>query len=389
VIDYSSILSEKVQNLQFSGIRKFFDIAASVENVISLSIGEPDFRTPWKIRKEAINALQRGRTMYTANAGIEGLREAICTYVKNYTGVSYNYKNEVVVTVGGSEAIDLAIRALVNNGDEVIIPQPSFVCYDPIVQLAGGVPVPIETLEEHGFRITPEQLKQHITPKTKALILPYPNNPTGAIMKREHLEAIAEVLRDTNIIVIADEIYSELTYGGEKHVSIVTIDGMAERTVLINGFSKAFSMTGWRLGYACAPKPIAEQMLKIHQYAIMCSPTVSQFAAIVALTECRPDVEYMVSEYDMRRKLAVKGFNDLGLTCREPMGAFYVFPCIKSTGLSSQEFCTRLIKSKQVAVVPGDAFGLGGEGYVRVSYAYSLNHINTALKRIGEFLNEL
>ena len=305
------------------------------------------------------------------------------------TGVSYNYKNEVVVTVGGSEAIDLAIRALVNNGDEVIIPQPSFVCYDPIVQLAGGVPVPIETLEEHGFRITPEQLKQHITPKTKALILPYPNNPTGAIMKREHLEAIAEVLRDTNIIVIADEIYSELTYGGEKHVSIVTIDGMAERTVLINGFSKAFSMTGWRLGYACAPKPIAEQMLKIHQYAIMCSPTVSQFAAIVALTECRPDVEYMVSEYDMRRKLAVKGFNDLGLTCREPMGAFYVFPCIKSTGLSSQEFCTRLIKSKQVAVVPGDAFGLGGEGYVRVSYAYSLNHINTALKRIGEFLNEL
>ncbi len=388
-MDYENILSKKVQELEFSGIRKFFDIAATVKDVISLSVGEPDFKTPWAIRKEAIRTLEKGKTTYTANSGLEQLRVALSDYLLDRIKIKYDPYHQIIVTVGGSEAIDLAVRALVDNGDEVLIPQPSFVCYAPIVKLANGVAVPIETKVEDGFKLTPEALKAHITPKTKALVLPYPNNPTGAVMRRTDLEAIAEVLRDTNIMIISDEIYSELTYGSEPHISIAQIDGMQERTVVINGFSKAFSMTGWRLGFVAAPAPVITQMLKIHQYAIMCSPTMSQYAAVVALTECKKDIEYMKNEYDIRRKLIVKGFNELGLECFEPEGAFYIFPSIKSTGLTSQEFCERLIKSHKVAVVPGDAFGKSGEGYIRVSYAYSLNHITTALGRIEEFLKDI
>ena len=388
-MDYENILSKKVQELEFSGIRKFFDIAAMVKDVISLSVGEPDFKTPWAIRKEAIRTLEKGKTTYTANSGLEQLRVALSDYLLDRIKIKYDPYHQIIVTVGGSEAIDLAVRALVDNGDEVLIPQPSFVCYAPIAKLANGVAVPIETKVEDGFKLTPEALKAHITPKTKALVLPYPNNPTGAVMRRTDLEAIAEVLRDTNIMIISDEIYSELTYGSEPHVSIAQIDGMQERTVVINGFSKAFSMTGWRLGFVAAPAPVITQMLKIHQYAIMCSPTMSQYAAVVALTECKKDIEYMKNEYDIRRKLIVKGFNELGLECFEPEGAFYIFPSIKSTGLTSQEFCERLIKSHKVAVVPGDAFGKSGEGYIRVSYAYSLNHITTALGRIEEFLKDI
>ena len=389
MIDYDKILSKKVKDIPFSGIRKFFDIAASYKDVISLSVGEPDFKTPWAIRKEAIKTLEKGKTTYTANAGLEQLRNAISDYLLNRVETRYDPKKELIVTVGGSEAIDLAVRAIVDIGDEVLIPEPSFVCYSPIVSLANGVPIPIETKVENNFKLTPEQLKAHITPKTKLLILPYPNNPTGAVMRKEDLEAIAEVLRGTDIMVLSDEIYSELTYGAQKHISIVQIEGMKERTILINGFSKAFSMTGWRLGFSAAPEAVTKQMLKIHQYGIMSSPSVSQYAAITALTECAEDVARMRDEYDLRRRLIVKGFNDLGLECFEPEGAFYIFPSIKSTGLSSQEFCERLIESHRVAVVPGDAFGKCGEGFIRVSYAYSLNHINTALERIGEFLKEL
>ena len=389
MIDYENILSKKVQDLQFSGIRKFFDIAASYDDVISLSVGEPDFKTPWAIRKEAIKVLEKGRTNYTANSGLTQLREAINDYLTDRINTSYDPSHEILVTVGGSEAIDLAVRALVDTGDEVLIPQPSFVCYSPIVTLANGTPVIIETSVEDGFKLTAKALKEHITPATKALILPYPNNPTGAVMRRNDLEEIAEVLRGTDIIVISDEIYSELTYGDEEHCSIVNIDGMKERTVLINGFSKAFSMTGWRLGFAAAPRPIVTQMLKIHQYGIMCSPTISQYSAVVALKDCKKDIEYMRNEYDMRRKLIVKGFNEMGLDCFEPEGAFYIFPSIKKTGLSSQQFCEQLIEKYRVAVVPGDAFGESGEGYIRVSYAYSLQHIKTALERIKLFLEEL
>lgn len=388
-MDYENILSKKVQDLQFSGIRKFFDIAASYDDVISLSVGEPDFKTPWAIRKEAIKVLEKGRTNYTANSGLTQLREAINDYLTDRINTSYDSSHEILVTVGGSEAIDLAVRALVDTGDEVLIPQPSFVCYSPIVTLANGTPVIIETSVEDGFKLTAKALKEHITPATKALILPYPNNPTGAVMRRNDLEEIAEVLRGTDIIVISDEIYSELTYGDEEHCSIVNIDGMKERTVLINGFSKAFSMTGWRLGFAAAPRPIVTQMLKIHQYGIMCSPTISQYSAVVALKDCKKDIEYMRNEYDMRRKLIVKGFNEMGLDCFEPEGAFYIFPSIKKTGLSSQQFCEQLIEKYRVAVVPGDAFGESGEGYIRVSYAYSLQHIKTALERIKLFLEEL
>lgn len=389
MIDYDKILSEKVQRVKFSGIRKFFDIAASYDNVISLSIGEPDFKTPWLIRKEAINVLEKGKTTYTSNSGLDGLREAIAQYLESSINAKYDYKHEIVVTVGGSEAIDATLRAILNDGDEVLIPEPSFVCYAPLVEMADGVPVPIETKEEDSFKLTPEALRSKITPKTKALILPFPNNPTGAVMRRDDLEKIAEILRGTDIMIISDEIYSELTYGEEKHVSIASIDGMQERTIVINGFSKAFAMTGWRLGFVAGPEPVVLQILKIHQYGIMCSPTMSQYAAITALRDCRADVDYMVNEYNMRRKLVVKGFNDLGLHCFEPEGAFYVFPCIKTTGLSSQEFCQRMVDEKRVAVVPGDAFGACGEGYIRVSYAYSVNHLTTALTRIGEFLNEL
>lgn len=389
MIDYENILSEKVKSIKFSGIRKFFDIAASMDNIISLSVGEPDFKTPFIIRKAAIRTLEKGKTAYTANAGMAELRQEIAGYLKDRINVEYDPAHEIIVTVGGSEAIDVSFRAILNDGDEVLIPEPSFVCYAPLVTMAGGVPVTIETKAENLFKLTPEQLLEKITPKTKALVLPYPNNPTGAVMRRNELEAIADVLRERSIMVISDEIYSELTFGEERHVSISEIDGMKERTIVINGFSKAFAMTGWRLGYAAGPAPIMLQMLKLHQYGIMCSPTVSQYAAITALRECRSDVEYMVSEYDMRRRLIVDGFNRMGLPCFEPEGAFYVFPCIKSTGLTSQEFCQRLIYEKQVAVVPGDAFGSCGEGFIRVSYAYSINHITTALSRIKEFLDEL
>lgn len=388
-MDYDKLLSKRVTEIRFSGIRKFFDIAATMDNVISLSVGEPDFKTPWNIRKEAVRTLEKGKTTYTANAGLIKLREAISDYTFKNNGIRYDPASEILVTVGGSEAIDGAFRALLDPGDEVLVPEPSFVCYAPLVNMAGGVAVTIETKLENNFKLTPEELKEKITDRTKALVLPYPNNPTGAVMRRNELEAIAEVLRDTNIIVISDEIYGVLTYGEERHVSIAEIEGMKERTILINGFSKAFSMTGWRMGYSMAPAPITTQMLKIHQYGIMCSPTVSQYAAITALTECEEDVQNMKDEYDSRRRFVVRGFNDMGLPCFEPEGAFYAFPCIKSTGLSSQEFCKRLLQTKKVAIVPGDAFGDSGEGFVRVSYAYSLAHLDTAMQRIREFLNEL
>jgi aminotransferase len=389
-VNYQKILSENVKNIQFSGIRKFFDIAATMDNVISLSVGEPDFKTPWTIRRKAILSLEMGHTQYGSNSGIEELRRECCRYTQSLIGVSYNPLTEAVITVGGSEAIDLTIRALVNPGDEVLVPEPSFVCYSPLVELAGGRAVPIVTKVEDKFKLTPAALKAAITPKTKALILPFPNNPTGGVMRRGELEEIAEIIRDTDIIAISDEIYAELTYGGEKHVSIASFDGMRERTIVINGFSKAFAMTGWRLGWVAGPEPILTQILKIHQYAIMCSPITSQYAAITALSspEVRKDVDYMVNEYDMRRRLCVKSFNDMGLECFNPEGAFYVFPCIKSTGLSSEEFCERLIKAKRVAVVPGTAFGASGEGFVRVSYAYSLKHLTDAFTRIEEFLRE-
>ena len=389
MMDYDKLLSKRVTEIRFSGIRKFFDIAATMDNVISLSVGEPDFKTPWNIRKEAVRTLEKGKTTYTANAGLIKLREAISDYTFKKNGIRYDPASEILVTVGGSEAIDGAFRALLDPGDEVLVPEPSFVCYAPLVNMAGGVAVTIETKLENNFKLTPEELKEKITDRTKALVLPYPNNPTGAVMRRSELEAIAEVLRDMNIIVISDEIYGVLTYGEERHVSIAEIEGMKERTILINGFSKAFSMTGWRMGYSMAPAPITTQMLKIHQYGIMCSPTVSQYAAITALTECEEDVQNMKDEYDSRRRFVVKGFNDMGLPCFEPEGAFYAFPCIKSTGLSSQDFCKRLLQTKKVAIVPGDAFGDSGEGFVRVSYAYSLAHLDTALQRIQEFLNEL
>lgn len=388
-MDYDKIIPDKIKSIQPSGIRKFFDIAQQVEGVISLSVGEPDFKTPWAVRKEAIRVLEKGKTAYTANSGLAELRRVISEYLLTTINTQYNPDNEIIVTVGGSEAIDMSLRALIAVGDEVLVPEPSFVCYSPIVSMCGGVPVPIVTRREDNFRLTAEALREKITPKTKALVLPFPNNPTGAVMRREHLEAIAEVIKDTDIIVLSDEIYSEMTYGGEKHVSFAQLPGMRERTIVINGFSKAYAMTGWRLGYVAGPQPIMKQMLKLHQYCIMSSPTVSQYAAIAAMTKCREEVDKMVEEYDMRRRLLVKGFNDMGLDCFEPQGAFYVFPCIKSTGMTSAEFCERLIYDKKVAVVPGDAFGKSGEGFVRVSYAYSVQHLTTALGRIREFLEEI
>ncbi len=389
MIDYGKILSKKVTEMKPSGIRKYFDIANSMEGVISLGVGEPDFRTPWQIRSAGIRTLEAGKTRYTANRGLEALRAEISRYVKRKYELDYKPESEVLVTVGGSEAIDATLRAIINPGDEVIIPEPSYVCYEPMTELAGGVPVIITTKAENGFKITPKELIEKITPKTKAIILPYPSNPTGAIMERGDLEALAEVLRDRDILVISDEIYAELTFSDERHVSISEIPEMRERCVVINGFSKAFSMTGWRLGYALGPKEIIKEITKIHQYAIMCAPTVSQFAATEALKNCDTEVERMKNEYDARRKIIVKGFNDLGLTCHEPKGAFYAFPSIKSTGMTSNEFCEKLLYSKKVALVPGTAFGEAGEGFVRASYCYSIEHIKEALLRIKEFLDEL
>lgn len=387
MLNYDRILNPTITAIKPSGIRKFFDIAETMQDVISLGVGEPDFPTPWRIRKAGINSLQDGKTRYTSNKGLEKLRQEIAAYVERKYDVHYKTE-EVIVTVGGSEAIDAAIRAIIAPGDEVIIPQPSYVCYEPITALAGGVPVIVETKAEDDFKLTPAQLLSHISPRTKALILPYPCNPTGGIMEKEDLEAIAEILREREIIVISDEIYAELTYGGKRHVSIASLPGMQERTILINGFSKAFSMTGWRMGYACGPEPLMQQILKIHQYAIMCAPTTSQYAAIEALRSCDDDVAAMIEEYDMRRRLIVSGFNKLGLTCREPKGAFYAFPCIASTGMTSEEFCEQLLYEKKVAIVPGPAFGQGGEGFVRASYCYSTEHIQEALRRIGQFLDE-
>lgn len=388
MIDYDKLISEKCRVMKPSGIRKFFDIAAQMDNVISLGVGEPDFQTPWNVRQAAITSLEKGKTKYTANSGLAELRKAINENIRKNTGVSYCENDEIIVTVGGSEGIDISIRTLIESGDEVLIVEPCFVCYAPIVSLCGGVPVSVQTTEETQFRLTPEMLREKITDKTKLLILPFPNNPTGAIMERSDLEAIAEVIRDTNILILSDEIYSSLTYG-TKHCSIIEIEGMKERTIYVNGFSKAYAMTGWRLGYVAGPKPIIKQMLKIHQYGIMSSPTVSQYAAIEALENCDEDIVKMRDEYDMRRRWLVKALNDIGLTCFEPKGAFYVFPSIKSTGLTSEEFCERLVYEHNVAVVPGNAFGECGEGYIRISYAYSLKHIMTAIDRIKEFLADL
>ncbi|MBP1563865.1 MAG: aminotransferase class I/II-fold pyridoxal phosphate-dependent enzyme [Oscillospiraceae bacterium] len=387
-MDYNKLIPERISSMKPSGIRRFFDIAQTVKGVISLSVGEPDFKTPWEARKEAINILERGKTAYTANSGLMELRKAVCGYLKDFIHTEYDPASEVIITVGGSEAIDLAVRALIEDGDEVLVPEPSFVCYAPIVKMMGGVPVPIVTKAEDKFRLTPQALKEKITPRTKLLFLPYPNNPTGAVMRRPDLEAIADVLRDTNIVVASDEIYAEMTYNGEKHVSFAEIDGMRDRTLVISGFSKTYAMTGWRLGYVAGPEPLIKQMLKLHQYCIMSSPTVSQYAAIAAIQKCRADVEHMISEYDMRRRLCVKNFNDMGLECFEPEGAFYVFPCIKSTGMTSEEFCQKLVFEKKVAVVPGNAFGESGEGFVRVSYAYSVAHLESAFKRIREFIGK-
>jgi len=385
---YGKVLSSKTIAIKPSGIRRFFDIANTMDGVISLGVGEPDFRTPWQVRSAGIRSLEQANTRYTSNSGLSQLREEIAAYTQRKYGVIYNPKDEILVTVGGSEAIDMTLRAIIDPGDEIIIPQPSYVCYEPITRLSGGVPVIINTRRENGFKLTAEELREAITERTKAVILPYPSNPTGAILDRGDIEALSEVLSGTDIIVISDEIYAELTFG-RRHVSVSSVDGMKERTVVINGFSKAFSMTGWRLGYALGPAPLLREITKIHQYAIMCAPTTSQYAAIEALKSCDGAVQEMLSEYDVRRRLTVKGFRELGLECEEPRGAFYVFPSIKSTGLSSEEFCERLLYSKKVALVPGVAFGESGEGYVRASYCYSLLHIKEALRRIGEFLREL
>ncbi len=389
MIDYGKILNKTVTDIKPSGIRKFFDIAATMDDVISLGVGEPDFQTPWSIRKAGIESLQKGKTKYTSNWGIIELRREISKYLERKFSIKYCPDNEILVTVGGSEAIDAALRALVNVGDEVIIPQPSYVCYEPMTRIIGGVPVILNTKAENDFKVTAEELKALITDKTKVLILPYPSNPTGAIMEREDLVEIAKVLENTDIMVLSDEIYAELTFSGKSHVSPASIDGLWERTITVNGFSKAFSMTGWRLGFVCGPKPIVDEITKIHQFAIMSSPTTSQYAAIEALKNCDSDVAYMMRQYDMRRRMIVSGFNKIGLTCREPKGAFYAFPSIQSTGLTSEEFCEKLLYSKKVAVVPGTAFGESGEGFIRASYCYSVEHIKEALLRIEEFLKEI
>lgn len=388
MIDYSKILSERACSLKPSGIRKFFDILDEMKDVVSLTVGQPDFVTPWHIREAAIESLEKGRTYYTSNAGLTPLREEIAAYMQRRFDLKYNAKDEVLVTVGGSEAIDLAIRATVNLGDEVIIPQPSFVCYEPITVMAGGTPVIIPLKAENNFKLTADELRAAITPRTKMLVLPFPNNPTGAIMNADDLEAIAEVLRDTNILVLSDEIYAELTYSG-KHISIASLDGMRERTIIASGFSKAYAMTGWRLGYTLAPKEITAQMFKVHQYGIMCAPTVSQFAAIEALKAGDSDIEYMKDEYNRRRLYITSGLASAGIECFKPEGAFYVFANVGGFGMTSEEFCTKLLYEAGVAIVPGTAFGECGEGFARVSYAYSVNHISTAIEKINEFVKKL
>ncbi|MBQ9808926.1 MAG: aminotransferase class I/II-fold pyridoxal phosphate-dependent enzyme [Ruminococcus sp.] len=387
-MDYDKVLSNKIKSIRPSGIRKFFDIAATMEGVISLGVGEPDFNTPWVIRKAAINVLERKHIVYGPNKGLIPLRQAISDKIVQKHSVRYDPEKEIIVTVGGSEAIDLALRGIIDPGDEVLVVEPCFVCYAPLVELAGGVAVPVPTRIENNFKLTVEDFRDKITPRTKMLILPFPNNPTGAVMTREDLEPIAEFLRGTDIMVLSDEIYSELTYG-RKHFSIIELEGMRERTIYVNGFSKAYAMTGWRLGYVTAPEPIISQIFKIHQYGIMCSPYISQNAAVEALTSCDAEVEKMVDEYNVRRRYLVNEFNRLGLTCFDPEGAFYVFPSIKSTGLTSEEFCERLLYEEKVATVPGSAFGESGEGHIRISYAYSLKHLMEAMSRIESFLKKL
>ena len=387
-MNLDKLVNPTVDSLPPSGIRKFFDVVSMMEDAISLGVGEPDFVTPWAIREAGIYSLESGQTYYTANSGLMELREEICNYMKRKYDVTYDAKTQVLVSVGGSEAIDAMIRSVVCPGDEVLIPEPCFVCYKPLTVMAGGVPVTIETKEEDDFRLTPEQLKEKITDKTKLLILPFPNNPTGGVMSKSDLEAIADVLKGTDILVLSDEIYAELLYSDEPHTPFSKIDGMYDRTVVVNGFSKAFAMTGWRLGYAMGPERIIKLMTKVHQYGIMSSPTTSQYAAIEALRSCDEDVERMREEYNYRRRVIVDGFRNMGLSCFEPYGAFYVFPCIKRTGMTSEEFCNRLLEEEKVAVVPGNAFGESGEGFIRCSYAYSIENIEEALKRIGRFVEK-
>ena len=386
-MNYDELLAPAAKAMRPSGIRKFFDLAADMPHCISLGVGEPDFKTPWSVRDAGIRSLELGRTKYTANSGLKELRGEICNYLQRRFDLHYKEEN-ILVTVGGSEAIDLTIRAVVQPGDEVIIPEPCFVCYEPITQLTGGVPVHIATRAEDQFRLTADQLRAAITPRTKLLIFPYPNNPTGAVMSAAEMEEIAAVLRETNVLVLSDEIYSELTYGLDRHVSIASLPGMAERTVVVNGFSKTYAMTGWRLGYAAGPAPLVKVMTKIHQSCIMSAPTTSQYAAITALRQCDDQIEMMRDEYNRRRRYVVKALNDMGLTCFEPRGAFYVFPSIQISGLTSSEFCEQLLREKEVAIIPGSAFGASGEGYARISYAYSVDHLQTAMKRIREFLTE-
>ena len=386
-MNYDELLAPAAKAMRPSGIRKFFDLAADMPHCISLGVGEPDFKTPWSVRDAGIRSLELGRTKYTANSGLKELRGEICNYLQRRFDLHYKEEN-VLVTVGGSEAIDLTIRAVVQPGDEVIIPEPCFVCYEPITQLTGGVPVHIATRAEDQFRLTADQLRAAITPRTKLLIFPYPNNPTGAVMSAAEMEEIAAVLRETNVLVLSDEIYSELTYGLDRHVSIASLPGMAERTIVVNGFSKSYAMTGWRLGYAAGPAPLVKVMTKIHQSCIMSAPTTSQYAAITALRQCDDQIEMMRDEYNRRRRYVVKALNDMGLTCFEPRGAFYVFPSIQISGLTSSEFCEQLLREKEVAIIPGSAFGASGEGYARISYAYSVDHLQTAMKLIREFLTE-
>ncbi len=389
MIEYEKLVNRTARQIKPSGIRKFFDIANEMDDVISLSVGEPDFHTPWHIREAGIESLEKGRTSYTPNRGFLQLRAEISNFVERHYHVKYDPQTEVLVTVGGSEAIDLCVRTLIEPGDEVLIPEPSFVCYVPITEMAGGVPVIIETKPENKFRLTEEELEEKITDKTKLLIMPYPNNPTGAVMRRSDLEAVARVVERHNLLVLSDEIYGSLSYVGEPDTAFSALPGMQERTILVNGFSKSHSMTGWRMGYACGPEAIISLMTKLHQFAIMSAPTMSQYAAIEAMKNGDDDMEYMRTQYDMRRRLIVDGLNRMGLKCFEPEGAFYVFPSVKSTGLTSMEFCERLIRTHRVAVVPGDAFGACGEGFVRISYCYSTKHIIEALERMEAFLQEL
>ena len=383
------LIADKAASLRPSGIRKFFDIVADMKDVISLGVGEPDFDTPWHIRDEGIYSLEKGRTFYTSNSGLKELRMEIAAYLLRTQKLDYHYLSEIFVTVGGSEAIDLAMRALLNPGDEVLIPQPSYVSYEPCVVMADGKPVIIELKEENRFRLTPEELEAAITPRTKILVMPFPNNPTGASMEREDLEKLVPIIKEHDLIVLSDEIYSELTYGGKTHVSIASLPDMKERTILINGFSKAYAMTGWRLGYACGPEEIIRQMVKIHQYCIMCAPTTSQYAAVEALRNGDEDVARMRESYDERRRFVLYMLGEMGLPCFEPEGAFYVFPCIKEFGMTSDEFATRLLQEEKVAIVPGTAFGNCGEGYLRISYAYSIDSLKKALGRLASYVQKL